>query len=602
MKIPSPGLSIRAKLILSIYGTIIFISSVLGYFSYQYSADSVVNKVSIANQATVKQIDANLNFLQREIDDISMQLELHDLVQSFLKGTSSPLYADKSLLFTMSLIAAKSYINLTILYNLSDDHIPFHMSNDGSNGIYPFSVFSRSDTYRKIDAQQGKPYWFRSDDEPLIQNNKYPKIAMGRMVRDLNDYHNIGLLIMFVNEKYIRNLYADNLQTNGGSIAIVDGGGTVISHGGPDFYPVEGRSARFVADSARHREGTLVEKVGGQSMLIAYSSLNEVGWKIYYAVPMVSLTKELNAIKKFTFYIVAGCLVVLLPVMLLLSSLLTLPIKRLLRSMRRFQDGHFDERVKIANNDEIGQLAVGYNTMVASIKDLVNKMYVLQIREREAELSALQAQINPHFLYNTLDLIFWKAQASGDKEIATMIYSLSRFFRISLNRGEGMTVAAREKELIEHYLLLHQKRHKHKLSYDIRFEEDVLPCIIPKLILQPLVENALLHGLEKKKNGGHIVVTAARDGDELRFVVEDDGVGMDEEQLRALLSPPAERPAAAAMPELPGGYAVHNVAERLKLIYGDRYSVAFSSTPGQGTRAEIIVPAEAPATKGGITA
>ena len=159
----------------------------------------------------------------------------------------------------MSLISAKSYINLTILYSLSDDHIPFHMSNDGSNGIYPFSVFSRSDTYRKIDAQQGKPYWFRSDDEPLIQNNKYPKIAMGRMVRDLNDYHNIGLLVMFVNEKYIRNLYADNLQTNGGSIAIVDGGGTVISHGGPDFYPVEGRSARFVADSApapgRHAGG-----------------------------------------------------------------------------------------------------------------------------------------------------------------------------------------------------------------------------------------------------------------------------------------------------------------------------------------------------------
>lgn len=577
----------------------------MSYFSYRYSADNVVNKVSIANLATVKQIDANLNFLQHELDDISMQLELHDLVQSFLKKDPS-LYVDKSLLFTMSLISAKSYINLTILYSLSDGRTPFHMSNDGSNGIYPYSVFARSEAYKGIFAAKGKPYWFMADDVLLIQNNKYPKISMGRMVRDFNDFHDIGVLIMSVNEEYIRKMYADNLQPHGGSVAIVAPDGNVISMGGPAFYPAEGRTYRFMADAAAKQEGSTVETIDGRSMLITFSRANEIGWRIYYAVPMLSLTKELNAIKKFNLIIVAGCLLVLLPLLLLLASLFTKPINRLLRSMRRFQEGHFEERIHLKNRDEFGQLAIGYNTMVASIKDLVDKVYVLQIREREAELNALQAQINPHFLYNTLDLIFWKAQASGDKEIATMVYSLSRMFRISLNRGEGMTAVEREKELIEHFLLLHQKRYKQKLTYDIRFDEDVLPCVIPKLILQPLVENALLHGLEKKKNGGHIVVGASRDGERLRFTVEDDGVGMDEAQIRALLSPGgrAEKP---VVPELAGGYAVSNVIERLALIYGDRYAIRFLSAPGQGTRVEIELPAGATAAsnlsnQGGATA
>lgn len=586
------GRSIRYKIIMTIYATILLISIILGFVSYKISADNIVNKVSVANLGTVRQIDSNINFLHHEIDDISMQLELHNMVQSFLNKQENPLYLDKSLLFTMSLIATKSYINVTILYGLNDNSIPYHSSNDGSNGIYPFSSFANSAIYKKIHDLKGKPLWFRLDGENqvFIQNNKFPKVAMARMVRDLNDYHDIGLLIMCVNEAYIRNMYADNLQTNQGSVAIVDENGNMISHGGPDFYPENQPAPAFIKQAAAHTDGSIVETIAGKPMLITYSSSNYMGWKIFYTVPMNTLTKELNDIKLITFYIVIGCLIVLLPFMLLISSLLTAPIKRLLKSMRSFQEGNFEERVVVHNLDEIGQLSAGYNDMVANIKELINSVYVSQIREREAELDALQAQINPHFLYNTLDIIFWKAQASGDKEISTMIYSLSKLFRLSLNRGEGITIVAREKELIEHYLLLQKMRFKNKLSYVIDLDDRILSSRIPKLILQPFVENAILHGLEKKKTGGHVVVSGVRHGDQIQFVIEDDGVGMDEASLQKLFLPKEEQPVSTS-PELVGGYAVRNVNERLQLIYGGSFRLNFISEKGRGTRVEITLPA-----------
>ncbi len=582
--------SIRLKLIFAFYCAILFISAVLGYFSYEINVNNVVHKVSVANEATVSQIDSNIDFLQREIDDISMQLELQNVVQAFLNNPSDSLVSDKSLVFTMNLIATKSYINLMILYSLNDDRIPYHKSNDGSNGIYPFSTFSQSRVYREIYEQQGKPSWFLADDAPIIQNNKFPKIAIGRMVRDLNDYRNIGVLIMGVNEKYVRRLYEDNLNTSEGSIAIVDRGGRILSQGGPAFYPVQEQSSyRFIREASLRSSGSLVEKIGGKSMLVNYSSNNENGWFIYYAVPTHSLTKEVNSVRKLTIYLVVGCLLALLPLMLLFSSLLSARIKNLLKSMRKFQAGHFDERVPITNHDEIGQLGVGFNKMVANIKQLIERVYVLQIREREAELDALQAQINPHFLYNTLDIIFWKSQASGDKEIAEMVFSLSKFFRLSLNRGEGMTTVGREKELIEHYLLLQRKRFKSKLDYEIDIDEAVLPSAIPKLILQPFVENAILHGLEKQKEGGRLRVTSRKREQRIRFVIEDNGVGMDKRTLLKVLSP-ASGDAIQQSPASTEGYAIRNISERLRLIYGQDYDLRFVSRPGQGTQVVIEVP------------
>ncbi|WP_162462996.1 cache domain-containing sensor histidine kinase [Paenibacillus psychroresistens] len=587
-------LSIKSKIILSIYSAIILVTTIMGYYSYRMSEINLINKVSVANLGIVREINSNINFLQHEVDDTSIQVGLNNIVQSYLKRKEGSLYIDNSLSYTMGLIANKSYNNFTILYGLDDKFVPYIGANDGSSGVYPFSTFERSNLYKQILALKGKPLWFVLQDQTqqLIENNKHPKIVMARMVRDLDNYQNIGLLIMSVNEEYIRKIYSSNLQTSSGRIVIMDDDGNVISQDGVEATSDKYKNDGFIAEASLKSvgsEGSIVDTIAGKKLLITYSSSNYVGWKIFYAVPLSTLTQESKSIKTITVFIVIGCLIVLLPFMLLISSLLTAPIKKLLASMKRFQEGHFDESVEITSSDEIGQLGRGYNKMVSNIKDLINEVYVLQIQERDAELTALQAQINPHFLYNTLDIISWKAQLSGDKELSSMIYSLSRFFRLSLNRGQSLTMVAHEKELIEHYLLLLKVRFKSKLTYEIRLDEDILQCLIPKLILQPFVENAVLHGLENQKAGGSIMITGVKQQEQICFIIEDDGVGMSEEAIHNVFNSTPVGPIDHSV--LRGGYSVKNVNERLKLIYNDKYSLNFFSKPGKGTRVEIYVPA-----------
>ena len=273
---------------------------------------------------------------------------------------------------------------------------------------------------------------------------------------------------------------------------------------------------------------------------------------------------------------------------MLLSSFLTAPIKNLLMSMRRFQNGQFDEKIDIKYGDEIGHLSHGYNNMVANIKALVDDVYVLRLREQEAELKALQSQINPHFLYNMLDTIFWEAEAAGQERIGEMIINLSRLFRLSLNRGKSFTNVSKERELLELYLSLQKMRFKDSLEYQINIPNELDDFIILKLSLQPFVENAIVHGIERKRGGGHIRVSGVLEGQHLRFLIEDNGPGMSPEAMEYIKEMRSESDIYTGKDT--GGYAVQNVHERLRHFYKDNYQLNYSSEPGKGTVVEILIP------------
>jgi two-component system sensor histidine kinase YesM len=211
------------------------------------------------------------------------------------------------------------------------------------------------------------------------------------------------------------------------------------------------------------------------------------------------------------------------------------------------------------------------------------------LKEKEAELKALQSQINPHFLYNMLDTIFWEAEAAGQSRISEMIVSLSRLFRLSLNRGKSFTNVAKEKELIELYLSLQKMRFKDLLQYRIDIPDEIGGYVMLKLVLQPFIENALIHGIERKRGGGYVNVTGALSGESLRFVIEDNGAGMDAETVERILKVQNESDVYTAQET--GGYAIQNVNARLKHYYKDRYRLKYNSEPGKGTTVELIIPA-----------
>jgi two-component system sensor histidine kinase YesM len=435
----------------------------------------------------------------------------------------------------------------------------------------------------------GASYWFPLTEEnnTFIQNNRNDKIGMTRIVRDVKNGKNIGFIFVGVNKKTIMNRYLNNMYDRDHGIVILDENGALMLSAGKEFYNGNEQELRQLRDNSGG-SGSKVISVGGEDLLLSFSS-GEQGWQILYTVPLSLLTNELNSIKLFVALMIVGWLLLTIPILMLLSSFLTAPIKNLLQSMRRFQNGQFDEKIEIKYGDEIGHLSRGYNNMVANIKALVDDVYVLRLREQEAELKALQSQINPHFLYNMLDTIFWEAEAAGQERIGEMIINLSRLFRLSLNRGKSFTSVSKERELLELYLSLQKMRFKDLLGYEIQIPPDLDAYVILKLSLQPFVENAIVHGIERQRGGGFIRISGRRDGHQLYFRIEDDGPGMSPKAMEQIKEMRSESDTYTAKET--GGYAVQNVHERLRHFYKDNFELRFSSEPGAGTIVEIRIPA-----------
>lgn len=589
------NLSIKYKILLLFYCVVLLVSLVLSCNLYFVARNHIINKISSANLAALKQVNNNIEYLRKDIEDISTYLTINPVIHSVLKGeysmTDTPattqFYIDSSLEFIINLIASKSQISLLSIYDNKD--VVYYSITDGSAGLSGMSAVKQTEEYEKALSMKGSPIWFLipRDDKQFILDSRYDKIAMCRVIKDLNNFNEyIGFIIISVNESSIRSIYQNNIDVEKDeNLVITDNRDKIISRSGGAVF---NGNFRFTNEMPG-KEGFFIERIEGQDFLVTYLNAENTGWKLFHTVPMKNILPEINSYVYSTLLMALFCLVISLPIMMLISTYLTSPIYKIVRSMKRFQDGNFDEKVRFRYNDEIGDLGNGFNNMVASIKQLIDKVYVLQIKEREAELKALQAQINPHFLYNVLDTLFWKLKNKGENEASEMVYSLSKIFRLTLNKGKGFTVVAKEKEFLEHYLMLQKSRFKEKLNYTIDMDAEILNMAIPKLLLQPFVENAILHGLENKNNGGSIYIEGnlCKD-DKIRFVIRDDGIGMNEDKIGSLLNQGGESDINTS--DVSGGYAIKNIDERLKLIYGDNYELNFSSEPGKGTTVEIIIP------------
>ena len=265
------------------------------------------------------------------------------------------------------------------------------------------------------------------------------------------------------------------------------------------------------------------------------------------------------------------------------------PISELCDVAATAGEGDFEIRTKGDNSIvEIQKLNKSVNQMIKKIGQLVDDIRVEEINLRAAELRLLQEQINPHFLYNTLDNIIWLAESGEDEEVVKMVSSLSSFFRTTLSKGRDYITIAEEREHIESYLSIQKFRYRDILSYDIDFEDEILDHSILKLTLQPIVENALYHGIKNKRGMGHIQIDGRMAGDNIEFIVSDNGIGMREEEaehLRKVIS------GLVSDDRSGGGFGLFNVNQRLQLNYGKEYGLNIESTYNVGTTIRVKIPA-----------
>lgn len=267
---------------------------------------------------------------------------------------------------------------------------------------------------------------------------------------------------------------------------------------------------------------------------------------------------------------------------------ITEPISGLCEMTHRAGKGDFAVRAPEGGNDELAVLNQGFNQMVERIGNLVEDIRVEQLNLRATELKLLQAQINPHFLYNTLDTIIWLAEAGQKEQVVMMVSTLSDFFRTTLSKGRDYITVKEETAHIRSYLTIQQFRYRDILEYEIDIPEELEEYQILKLTLQPLVENALYHGIKNKRGLGHILVSGKKQGDHLVFTVRDNGKGMDPERLayvQRLISGELKDEDA------PSGFGLFNVNQRLQLNYGPEYGLILASEEGEWTEVNVIIPA-----------
>ena len=320
---------------------------------------------------------------------------------------------------------------------------------------------------------------------------------------------------------------------------------------------------------------------GSADYTILCEQSNTTGWTVWLYQPVGLAGESMRPIGVMAGVTILICIFAAVLAYFITSGMVSGRIERLTCLMQEVQEGSMDMQVGSDDRDEIGMLYRGFGSMMKRIRTLINEVYLGKITQKEAELKALQAQINPHFLYNTLSLINWKALAAGEEDISRMTLAMSTFYHTALNRGRNVLQVEAELSNTRAYLEIQSMLHDGDFDYEIEVQPEILQCESLNLILQPLVENAIHHGIEEKTDGrGKISVRGWKEDNCVWFMVEDNGVGMEQKVADKILTMESK------------GYGVRNVDERIRLCYGEKYAMKVESVVGKGTKMTIHFPAK----------
>lgn len=557
----------------------------IGYISYQISSSVIKD---IAKQSSTEMIMRSNDEMNKLFDDtykIAMIVANDPAIQQTLRipldTTIEQRYAtdlemDTRLNFSMSY--RPEYFGLYVI---------------GENGgkyksNYP-SVRSEdlrtTEWYRKT-IQSDRPVWFGAHtDSFVVETAGESFVSVGFPIIDKATGGKIGIVFMDIEESVLKKSLLSNLVKKG-FMFINDGGSHIISHAQQKAIPEPIRRMDFAATKDKQYREMTVKDFEGKSFIVIYQTSNPTGWNIGGVISVNELTKESRMIG---FVMVAMLIIICFFAFISawkIAGSVAGPLKKMMMLMRRVEDGDLSVTMNLTQNDEIGMLGNSFNVMVQKIRTLMNKVYEEQKELRKAELKALQAQINPHFLYNTLESIIWLARAKRNDEIISIVTALTKLFRIGISRGKETITVEQEIEHVKSYLTIQHLRYKNKLTYTIEVPESMWKYKTLKLLLQPIVENAIYHGIKMKKEMGRITIIGYESEKDLIFTVQDTGPGMTDEQLQMMRNMlnhvEGERQIES--------YGVKNVNERIRIYFGTDYGLTYFSDYGKGTTVEIKIP------------
>ncbi|MCI8465109.1 MAG: histidine kinase [Lachnospiraceae bacterium] len=392
--------------------------------------------------------------------------------------------------------------------------------------------------------------------------------------------------VLLINLKYsgIEQIMSKATLGNGGYIYLTDREGNLIYHPKKQLI-FSGLETESNVSAAALSDGNHKETFEGEERVLTVKTVGYTGWKLIGVMPGRRFSFNTFQNRLFISSIILALLLVLVMVNSRISSMLTDPIRRLEKSVHEMEEGNLEAVIYTGGSYEVMHLGRAIQDMVDEMKRLMEATVAEHESKRKSELDALQSQINPHFLYNTLDIIVWMIENEQYPEAVRIVTSLARLFRISLSRGRNIIPVRDELEHVRNYLNIQQMRFKNKFEFSIEAEEEVCAMSTIKLVVQPLAENALYHGIEFMDEEGRIDIRAWKKGGDVYLSVSDNGLGMTKETMEALLKGEISSKTKGS------GIGFSNVNERIKLYFGEAYGLRIESEPDEGTTVMIHIPA-----------
>ncbi|ULO09388.1 sensor histidine kinase [Paenibacillus sp. 19GGS1-52] len=448
----------------------------------------------------------------------------------------------------------------------------------------------------RLNTQLDTQSWFTSAKKtsevafsaPHIQNLFKGRYTWVVSVSKLIQYREngelkTGILLIDFNFRTIDELSKQVKLGKRGYAYILDSLGNIVYHPQQQLI-YAGLKYENVEPVLEYAYRSYLDESTGEKRFITVRTLAQTGWKIVgvaYYDEIVTTKRDLN---QFLAWFLSAVILGVIIVSILLSALIASPIRRLERTVKLVGEGDLYTPINVRGAYEVEQLSKRFNLMLQRIRQLMDQIIYEQETKRKGELEVLQSQINPHFLYNTLNSVIRLAERGKTEEVVTMIQSLSRFFRISLSKGKNIITVQEELDHIRHYLVIQNIRFKNKFRYKITAQEEVLQLQTIKLILQPIVENALYHGIEMMPDEGFISISAELRDELIVIVISDNGLGMSQETMKLILTGGNKSGSGS-------GVGVRNVNERIGLYYGREYGLTFESEIEEGTTVTITFPA-----------
>lgn len=456
--------------------------------------------------------------------------------------------------------------------------------NDGSKSVNQDLDLNTQEWYATALEKPNGPILTSSHVQHIISGERPWVITLSRGIRDRSGSgEKEGVFFIDLNYSAISGLCDQSTVGTKGYAFILDAKGNIVYHPQQQqlYNELQTENISLIMDTD---EDTVLTGTGNDGKLYSISRSEKTGWTVVDCTNVKELLSKSRQAQSV--YVLTAIILVIVALLFsrFMARSITLPIQKLRDSMKKVQEGDFSvSDVVVDSKNEIGSLTKSFDVMTHRIHELMEQNVHEQEEKRKSELKALQSQINPHFLYNTLDSIIWMAEGKKNEEVVLMTASLARLLRQSISNEDEVVPIANEVEYARGYLTIQKMRYKDKLEFQIEVDSSILYIPLIKLVLQPIIENAIYHGLKYKESKGLLIVKGfMKDGNAVLQVI-DDGVGMDEETLAYIYD-------KHKVNYHSNGVGVYNVQKRLKLYYGEDYGITYTSELGKGTTATITIP------------